>query len=78
MRLGFAVPTILAMLAEPGDTSIEVFKGDWTWLGKRFDFVNYDKVEFFAHPAKISTYVKDSSIGNQFCKTFVQERINFD
>ncbi len=78
MRLGFAVPTILAMLAEPGDTSIEVFKGQWTWLGKRFDFANYDKVEFFAHPAKISTYVKDSNIGNQFCKTFVQERINFD
>ena len=75
VRLGFAVPTMLAMLAEPGHDSIEVFKGQWTWLGKRFDFADYSKVEYFAHPAKISTFV--GSIGNQFCGTFVQDRIDF-
>jgi len=75
VRLGFAVPTMLAMLAEPGNDSIEVFNGQWSWLGKRFDFADYSKVEYFAHPAKISTYV--SSIGNQFCGTFVQDRIDF-
>jgi len=78
IRLGFAVPTILAMLDIPEDKSIEVFKGQWTWLGERFNFTNYNQVEYFAHPSKISAYFNNPSIGNQFCRTFVQERLNFE
>ena len=72
--LGFGVPTLLAMLDE--EKSIEVFKGMWTASPINFDFEDYEMMEYFAHPSKISKY-KDKIIGNKFCKKFVQEKIQF-
>ena len=70
--LEIAVPTILLGLDSKNDS--QIMNGIYRW-GIPFGLDDYEKAECFGHPIKLSR-IKNSKNGVNFCKSFIQEKIN--
>ena len=69
--LELAVPSILGGLDV--NENMEIIRGYFAWHGK--DMFNvYDEIDFY-HPSKLITY-EASSLGNKFCKYFIQDKFD--
>ena len=74
--LELAVPGILSGM--DFHTKIEILHGKYNFeysKGRLMNFAQYNEIGTFFHPFKYKTYMA-SSLGKQFCDTYVQDKIN--
>lgn len=73
--LEIALPNLLAGIES--NTSIQIIKGHYDWVGIPLNFDRYENYEVFYHPFKLSR-LKNDEIGSNYCKYYLSQVFEFN